>query len=478
MTGKQAAEEFAARLRELKDRSGHSFGTLARRLHTSTSTLHRYCSGTVVPADYAPVERLARLCGATADELVELHRLWVRAEALRPVARQGGRAAAGATESAAPAPVAAPEPGPEPPPEPGPEPPAEPGPEPPAEPEALPPSGDGSAAATALDIGGPVSAPERSSWRSSRGPWWLLVAGVAVLAVLVATLVNATTSGGTHRDGTTVADGGTSGGAPAADGAPDEEPIPEASPEGDAPAEEGDEGDAHTPEGSSSESTTGNDTEAPPSDEPSRSPEAPLTWTARSHVWEGGCGHRYLVDRPAAEVPPPPIQQDAEPWAERLGAVHGGSTIVEATVRPSGDAPVVVESLHVRVTERSAPLDWPAFDMSLGCGGALTPAAFAVDLDEQRPIARPVDGFDGDSGQTLRNPGLPYSVTDDEPLALRVFASASACDCSWYVELVWSSGDERGTLRVDDDGRAFRTSGGGEGTVYSFPHETEKWTAE
>ncbi|WP_183091587.1 transcriptional regulator [Streptomyces radicis] len=475
MTGKQAAEEFAARLRELKDRSGHSFGTLARRLHTSTSTLHRYCSGTVVPADYAPVERLARLCGATADELVELHRLWVRAEALRPAARQGGRAAE-PVEPAAPVAVAAAEPEPER----SAEPDALPEPERTAEPDALPPSGGGSGDAPALDIGGPVTAPERSSWRSARGPWWLLVAGVAVLALLVATLVNATTSDGTHRDGSaTAADGGTSGGAPADDGAREEGPTPEASPEGDAaPTEEGDEGPEDAPDDSPTEGTAGGDTEAPPPDEPPRSPEAPLTWTARSHVWEGGCGHRYLVDRPAAEVPPPPIQQDAEPWAERLGAVHGGSTIVEATVRPSGDAPVVVESLHVRVTERSAPLDWPAFDMSLGCGGALTPAAFAVDLDEDRPIARPVDGFDGDSGQTLRNPGLPYSVTDDEPLALRVSASASTCDCSWYVELVWSSGDERGTLRVDDDGRAFRTSGGGDGAVYSFPHESEEWTAE
>jgi ribosome-binding protein aMBF1 (putative translation factor) len=59
-----AAADFAALLGELKERSGLSYGLLAERLHMSTSTLHRYCNGDAVPADYAPVERLARLCKA------------------------------------------------------------------------------------------------------------------------------------------------------------------------------------------------------------------------------------------------------------------------------------------------------------------------------------------------------------------------------------------------------------------------------
>ncbi|QCD55581.1 helix-turn-helix domain-containing protein [Streptomyces hawaiiensis] len=71
--------EFAAALRELKDRTPHSFETLAARTGISRSALHRYCSGTSVPADFATVERFAKRCGADRDELVGLHRLWVRA---------------------------------------------------------------------------------------------------------------------------------------------------------------------------------------------------------------------------------------------------------------------------------------------------------------------------------------------------------------------------------------------------------------
>ncbi|MEV5437742.1 helix-turn-helix domain-containing protein [Streptomyces sp. NPDC052682] len=89
-----AAEDFAALLGELKERSGLSYGALARRLHMSTSTLHRYCNGDAVPTDYAPVERLARLCKASRDELVELHRRWVLADAVR---RRKGAGASGAS---------------------------------------------------------------------------------------------------------------------------------------------------------------------------------------------------------------------------------------------------------------------------------------------------------------------------------------------------------------------------------------------
>ncbi|WP_372458906.1 helix-turn-helix domain-containing protein [Streptomyces hygroscopicus] len=77
------AEAFGELLRGLKERSGLSYGTLAKRLHMSTSTLHRYCNGSVVPTEYAPVERLARVCRATPEELVELHRRWILADAAR-----------------------------------------------------------------------------------------------------------------------------------------------------------------------------------------------------------------------------------------------------------------------------------------------------------------------------------------------------------------------------------------------------------
>src|SRR5438045_2595741 len=71
----------------------------------STSTLHRYCNGTAVPIEYAPVERLARVCRATPQELVELHRRWILADAARgrradQVGGAGAEAGAGSTPEA------------------------------------------------------------------------------------------------------------------------------------------------------------------------------------------------------------------------------------------------------------------------------------------------------------------------------------------------------------------------------------------
>ncbi|MBN3930179.1 hypothetical protein IQ279_11135 [Streptomyces verrucosisporus] len=202
---------------------------------------------------------------------------------------------------------------------------------------------------------------------------------------------------------------------------------------------------------------------------------APLSWSARSHVWRHGCGHRYLIDSPPSRVPPPPAPQDAPSWAGALGAVHGGETIVEATVYGTGTAPVVVEALHIRVAERRALLDRPVYRMDDGCGGSLTPAAFTADLDASRPIAEPVDGYDGEGGRPLPTTRLPYRVTADDPLALRVEARTGGCDCDWYIEVEWSSGDDSGTLRIDDGGRPFRTSGTEGRPEYRWAPETGIW---
>lgn len=104
-TGELREADGAARLlQELKSRSGLSYGVLAKRLHVSTSALHRYCNGDVMPAEFAPLERLARLCGATPEERTELYRLW----GIAHEARGNRQASAPAPAPAAKAPSAAP----------------------------------------------------------------------------------------------------------------------------------------------------------------------------------------------------------------------------------------------------------------------------------------------------------------------------------------------------------------------------------
>ncbi|GAA3828185.1 helix-turn-helix domain-containing protein [Streptomyces coacervatus] len=69
----------------LKDRSGRGYDRLGKEAGVSGSSLHRYCSGLGVPTDYRVVHAFAKVCGASAEELRELHRLWALADTDRDV---------------------------------------------------------------------------------------------------------------------------------------------------------------------------------------------------------------------------------------------------------------------------------------------------------------------------------------------------------------------------------------------------------
>ncbi|MGI5482685.1 helix-turn-helix domain-containing protein [Streptomyces lavendofoliae] len=204
----------------------------------------------------------------------------------------------------------------------------------------------------------------------------------------------------------------------------------------------------------------------------------PFTWSIGSQLWQGGCGHTYLVDRAPRAVAPPPVAADSGAWARTHGAVHGGEALVRITLqgRSPSDA-VVLQALHVRVVDRAAPLPWSAYRMDNGCGGAVTPRHFAVDLDRPRPLARPVDGLDASGAEVRTIPAVsfPYKVTSADPEELLVSARTAGCDCRWYLELEWSAGGRSGTVRITDGGKPFRTSGTGGRPAYQYDAAEGRW---
>ncbi|WP_020125396.1 hypothetical protein [Streptomyces sp. 303MFCol5.2] len=183
----------------------------------------------------------------------------------------------------------------------------------------------------------------------------------------------------------------------------------------------------------------------------------PLAWTVDSQVWALGCGHDYVIDKPPTQVPPPPAEQDAGPWATAQGAVHGRETNVEISVQGRNSTAVVLTALRVRVVGRAAPMTGTAYAMDQGCGGSLSKRYFAVDLDKDRPVAHSVAG--NDAGTPIPAVSLPYRVSSTDPEVLLVTARTETCACDWYLELDWSSQGRTGTVRLDDRGRPFRTSG-------------------
>ncbi|MEV7571022.1 helix-turn-helix domain-containing protein [Streptomyces tanashiensis] len=391
-------EEFAARVRALKTRDGRSYEALGRRLGVSASTLHRYGSGAAVPESFAVIGRLARLCGAGADEVRELEEHWRRADRIR---RPPAKPAVPVTAVAA---APGPGPGPASGPAPGPAPASGPAPAP-----ALAPAPEAAPAPV------PVSARPRRGRKA-----WLVAGAVAAVVALVVGAVLLPARGG--------------------------EPRHRAAPE------------------------------AKPRTKPQTAP--PFTYTVAS-LWENGCGHTYLADRPPARVAAPPEPADADRWAGALGAVDGGQTLVRISVQGKGASAVVLQGLHVRVVGRAEPLPWAAYRMDEGCGGAVTPRRFTVDLDAPRPLARSVAGYDasGEEGRTIPAVSFPYAVTAAEPEELLVSARTAGCDCRWYLELVWSAEGRTGAVRIGDpDGKAFRTSGRAKGSpVHAYDPAKGLW---
>ncbi|WP_329026209.1 helix-turn-helix transcriptional regulator [Streptomyces sp. NBC_00690] len=495
-------EVFARRLRVIREASGRSYGALAHRVGVSASTLHRYCSGHIVPLDFAPVARLAQLCGCRGEDLVELHRLWVLADGERRRRQAAGgvqaRSAAGMPEALSRL----------------------------AQDGTVQEDGDrapevnaavtgftgaakctGSAALEASpevtvalekkQAGGPqpeatgsTRAPEVPRRRAARATLAThathatgLVAVAAVFTLLVTLLVllafERSPSSSEDRNDRQRASGpryaGTdlpsvrASGTTAASSALPSPPSWSISPGVTA---------SRPPVGPTASMGPGHTGSRPAPRESARASEPrnralPFSWGVNQHIWASGCSHSYIVDRPPTAVPPPPSVSDAEPWARSLGAVHGGDTLVRLTIQGLGEQAVVLQGLRVRVAAQRPPQRRNVYGMSLGCGGTMTPRMFDVDLDAARPTALSVPG--NDSGVEIPAASFPYRVSARDPEILLITARTVTCDCDWYLELEWSSADRSGTVRIDDAGRPFRTSSVLGGPAYLYDTNDRRW---
>ncbi|ANS68896.1 hypothetical protein SLINC_6672 [Streptomyces lincolnensis] len=449
--------EFAALLRRLKDRTDRSYGSLARRLNMNTSTLHRYCAGEAVPLDYAPVERFAALCGATPEERLELHRLWLRAVSARQRPRAAGAADRGPeeAESQSPEPTST---GTEPVPPARPETedakPAEaPGAEEPGA-DGLPGEVDGQRGAETETVlaGRTESAPAPRRWYRRRR----IAVAAAVAGALLVTLGSLSAL---PSDRPSTRAQGQESDEPYRTTPPGVSVTPSGTPTSPSPgtaspsAPKGTGGASGKP---SAPPSGGRGSSQEPGGKPPAGTGTPLTWSVNSHVWNQGCGHDYVITKPPAQVAPPPAAQDARVWAGAEGAVHGRDTQVQISVQGRESTAVVLEALRVRVVGRAAPVQGSSYAMDQGCGGALSPRYFSVDLDKDRPVAHSKAG--GDAEGPIPAIQMPYRVSAEDPEVLLVTATTTTCDCNWYLELDWSSQGRTGTVRIDDHGRPFRTS--------------------
>ncbi|CAM5738584.1 hypothetical protein SALBM311S_09511 [Streptomyces alboniger] len=460
-----AGDEFSELLGRLKERSGLSYGVLGKRLHTSASTLHRYVNGDAVPTDYAPVERFARVCRATPEELVELHRRWILADARR------GQKAGGAPAQAA----------------------AEDVPEAERGRDARGADARGAdvrdtgardtdaRGADAGDTGAHNPAerdndelendeghnrdqdlPARTTVARRRRVVVLASAAVVAAAVSAALVVNLVPGkddddrSGRQSVGAAAQPTGGKGHSASPSASRSAGPTDSASASASSSA---------SVSAFASVSASGSGGAGAAQGDGSEDGATAPTVAVNPYKWDSPCSQHYLIDQKAEQVPPPPSEPDARGWVTALGGVAAGEQMLALTVQGTGRATVVLEALHVRVVEKSAPPAWNDFAMGVGCGGGVETTAFGVDLDAGRPATSPKAG----------QRDFPYSVSESDPEVFYIFADARAHNVSWYLELDWSSGDKQGTVRVDDHGKPFRTSGNVGRPAYTYPLGDSEW---
>lgn len=438
-------QDFAALLRGLKERSGLSYGALAQKLHMSTSTIHRYCNGDAVPHDYAPVERFARACRARSDELVALHRQWILADEAK---RRGARRAE-AVGAAEPAAAVTSELVASPPPEPVNR--AEPEPESVAE-DVTPDARHG------------APDPGRPSGKRLR----VLLAAVAVVALTVPAALAIS-----HYTGDRTRDEGMDTSRSSAPATPSRSGSVSPSASSAKPSPSATSGSVK-PSASAKRSTAPKE-ENGKGGEGAGSQGVPVTATISSYNWDWPCGQYYVLDREPQGMPPAPGVQDRErrSWAAQLGGVDGGDMLLELTLQGASQEAVVLNALHVRVVSQEAATDWPAYSMGEGCGSGIVPQTFDIDLDDGQPVSQPVAGESG--GRAVAAKDFPYRVSSTDVEVFHVDAHTEGHDVTWYLELEWSSGGRSGTVRIDDDGKPFRTSSMRDRPVYEYRSDTAVW---
>jgi hypothetical protein len=98
---------------------------------------------------------------------------------------------------------------------------------------------------------------------------------------------------------------------------------------------------------------------------------------------------------------------------------------------------------------------------SAPCGGPVSGRGLEVDVEADPPrIVASSKGKGGAFGPGDPLDGVkpitwPWTVSLTDPLLLYIVASAESCFCVWGAEISWVSGDERGTIQIDNDGKGY-----------------------
>jgi hypothetical protein len=154
---------------------------------------------------------------------------------------------------------------------------------------------------------------------------------------------------------------------------------------------------------------------------------------------------------------------DWEAFQHQQGAAFASDDLVQVAIQGESGRTVTLTGIRFDV-ERAKRHDGALF--SAPCGGGINARGLVVDVERNPPkVVSSSEELEGsiESGGTPGSPTspitFPWTVSLTDPLLLYVVATADFCDCKWSATIPWVSGDQRGTIQIDDHGEPFRVIG-------------------
>jgi hypothetical protein len=202
---------------------------------------------------------------------------------------------------------------------------------------------------------------------------------------------------------------------------------------------------------------------------------AAVPFTVAAH--EVSACSQYVLAQPTSSLDYPDFGNDPDAlqsWAQRHDAA-ATATHVQFTIQGRSDAQVTLTGLAVRVIKRQTAPQGTA--VTFACGGGQEFRGFSVALDPTPP--RVSTFLDTDAASVLGVPAakvtpitFPYRVSLTDAETFVAIATSVSCDCSWVMDVDWTSEGRGGVVVIDNGGQPFHTTSAVNALVHCGPART------
>lgn len=168
----------------------------------------------------------------------------------------------------------------------------------------------------------------------------------------------------------------------------------------------------------------------------------------------------WIAHRTPVELRHVPIESVREWVTANAGGISNNP--IEFTIQGTSAAAVTLLDMRAKVTLRK-PLPPASAIVQMECNGG--PPAFrwmTLNLDRQPPKLTAevptekavLDFFNTKEITPIR---FPYKVSVSKPESFMLMPQTLDCDCLWEIYVDWTSEGKRGSLKIDNNGKPFRT---------------------